>query len=117
MEFIGAKMKKKIKLHADYYSFPVWWVESDTVVCFDPSQLPITSELLKRLMNWQDQYDSTLNMNDPIESGFENDIEEELFESEGLSLWAELREELLGEYDVYYFSDKYKKLIKSPNEL
>lgn len=42
-------MIKKIKLMADYDCYPVW--DMDEIGEIDPSELPLSKETIKRLMN------------------------------------------------------------------
>ena len=106
-------MKQRIKLWADYGSYPLWGV--DEIDNFAPEELPLSSNTIKRLHEWQDSYDLTLNEEYPPESGFSSPQAEASFKQEGYELWLLLRQELSSEYEIYYQSDG--QLFKHPNEL
>ena len=106
-------MKQRIKLWADYGSYPLWGV--DEIDNFAPEELPLCSKTIKRLHQWQDNYDLTLNEEYPPESGFSSPQAEETFKQEGYQLWLSLRQELGSEYEVYYQNDG--QLFKHPHEL
>jgi len=66
----------------------------------DPDELPISQEQKARLTSWARQYDETLNMDYPPDSGFENPEAEAEFKQEGLRLAGQLRTELGSEYEI-----------------
>lgn len=99
-------MMQKIKLMADYQCFPLWWQETDKVGDIDPATLPLSQETIERLKKWAAIYDRTLNLEDPILSGFASEEETQMFDLEGISLWHQLRKELAPDYEVSYFSDR-----------
>ena len=70
---------KKIKLMPDYHCFPLWRIDDDICCNIDPYSLPVSNMLAEELINWANEYDKTLNMNDPVNSGFENTEKEQAF--------------------------------------
>lgn len=60
-----------IKVMPDYESHPLWWdVESPKVGNIDPKEIGLSRELCDQLQGWADEYDATLNRDDPVASGF-----------------------------------------------
>lgn len=110
-------MPKQMKMMTDYQSYPLWWAEEGDTGNIDPATLPISSETLARLDNWARLYDATLNLDDPLASGFSNNQEENAFEHEGIDLWLCLCIELSPEYEVFYYSYVRHKLLRSPDDL
>ena len=98
-------MQETIKLMADYECFPLWKTGEEGTANLDPENLPLSAETRKRLMNWAEWYDSTLNADDPVSSGFADKEDEQAFEEEGRSLCKTLRKELNGTHTVVYFSE------------
>lgn len=96
---------KMIKLMADYYSFPLWENSPGEIGNIDPESLPLSEELKKRLDRWSEKYDSILNDEDPISSGFETKEDELSFIKEGYELAKCLQLELGDTYQITYYSD------------
>lgn len=96
-------MKKLIKLMADYECYPLWeYDELGLIGNLNPEDLPISEELIKALDDWSKIFDTTLNMDDPIKSGF-NSLEDELkFKALGEILARKLMQELKNKYEVVY---------------
>lgn len=67
---------KKIKLMPDYGCFPIWGMEDDNFGNIDPYSLLISKSLAEELLEWAHKYDKTLNIDEPLNSRFEN-IEKE----------------------------------------
>ncbi|MEM8532126.1 MAG: hypothetical protein AAGF95_14870 [Chloroflexota bacterium] len=109
-------MPRQIKLMPDYASFPLWSISGETGD-IDPEQLPLTKTTQERLLAWADTYAATLNLDDPLASGFASDAEAEAFEHEGIALWHELRNELGPDYEVSYFSDAQQQVFTHPDDL
>lgn len=95
---------RNIKLMADYDSYPLW--DEDNIDNLNPDDPPISEELKRKIHKWEDHYDSTLNRENPANSGFASDEELRVFEQEGCDLWRQLREELGDTYVVKYFSQE-----------
>jgi hypothetical protein len=110
-------VKAIIKIMSDYQCFPLWKIDDFGVENVSPNELPITEALKEMLMDWQNKYDSTLNMSNPISSGFKSDIEENNFEEQGLEIWQQMLLELGDSYRVKYFSIKSGVLLDLPSEL
>lgn len=91
---------KKIKLMPDYHCFPLWRIDDDICCNIDPYSLPISNILAEELIKWANEYDETLNMNDPVNSGFENTEKEQAFIDKGNNLFKRLKHELRGQYTV-----------------
>lgn len=93
---------RTIKLMADYHCFPLWEASSGEVGNIDPYTLPISDTLQSKLLIWALKYDATLNMDDPLNSGFPSSQAADSFKSEGIELVEQLRTELEDQYVVTY---------------
>lgn len=82
--------------------FPLWESSKGELGNVDPSSLPISSDLIARLNAWAARFDQTLNLDDPMNSGFESDEMEEEFAEAGRSLCLALQKELGSAYTVFY---------------
>jgi len=91
---------KTLKLMADYQCFPLWGASPGEIGNIDPDSLPISISLRDKLLDWADVYDSTLNLEDPATSGFENVDAVEAFKAQGMRLANQMREELGPEFVV-----------------
>jgi hypothetical protein len=103
-------MSKKIKLMADYHSYPLWDMEE--VGNIDPNELPLSTVLKKHLQSWAECYDETLVIEEPRLSGFKNELETLAFEEQGKFLWQQIQKELGKTYEIFYFSHWTSKLLK-----
>ncbi len=92
---------KRIKLIADYDSWPLWRAGGSEVGNIDPSSLQLSDSVRQSLKGWASHYDSWLNRADPRLSGPTSDADREAFNAEGRRLWKMLRSEL-PDYDVIY---------------
>ncbi len=110
-------MAVKIKLMADYGCDPLWWADADKVGNIDPAILPLSQETISRLRKWADDYNATLNWQDPANSLDLSEEAEATFEEEGISLWKQLQTELAPNYQVVYFSEPLGKVLTHPSEL
>ena len=86
----------------DYNCFPVWCTDSDNSGGIEPSQLSISQELKQDLFAWASRYDNTLNCDDPLNSGFESEEEEQKFREDGIKLHKRLQKELGKEIKVAF---------------
>jgi hypothetical protein len=93
-------MEYVIRLMADYYCWPLWWMNGDGDI--DPHTLPLSPETIERLVRWSDTYDSVLNIADPASSMWPSIEAHEAFYQEGYELWLVVRRELEGSYKVFY---------------
>lgn len=91
---------KYIKLMADYGCFPLWENSSTNVGNIDPNALPISDSLKEDLYEWSLRYDETLNKDDPLQSGFLSDADEQSFNRDGLAILEKLQSELGENYNV-----------------
>ena len=91
-----------VRVMADYQSFPLWRPGSDDYNV-DPDSLPISAELVTELNGWADDFDATLNADDPAASGFADAAAEGEFAERGMRLARRLGEELGEGYSVEYF--------------
>lgn len=98
--------KQAVKVMAEYESFPLWQANSDGLANVDPASLPISSELAQTLLAWADDYDRTLNRDDPLASGFLDATAEENFYAQGERLARQLATELGAQYTVEYFDGR-----------
>ena len=99
-----AMCMNSIKVMTDYQCFPIWHYGSDNVGEIDPASLPISKELSTSLLEWASTYDATLNLEDPIQSGFSSNLAESQFIDKGLELAQKLKIELK-QTEVYYYHD------------
>lgn len=95
-------MMRIIKLMADYQCFPLWENSPGVVGNVDPASLPISSNLTERLNDWASRFDTTLNSDCPMSSGFLSDTEERKFINDGRYLCQALQAELGDGYLVTY---------------
>ena len=89
-----------LKVSADYQCYPLWDATPGEFGNIDPRDLPISSELAVRLINWARRFDATLNEDDPVSSGFNSNEDEIEFCNEGRELEKLLQIELGVEYSV-----------------
>ena len=100
------------ELNTDYECYPLWqYKDNQFINNHAPNTLPLCSETIARLEKWANDYDATLNLEDPISSGFSSQEQEEAFEVEGMNLWHKLREELGADYEITYYSHKFNKIV------
>lgn len=107
---------KRIKLMTDYHCYPLWGMDSDNIGDIDPAELRLSDQTVARLTAWAKIYDGILNQDYPPDSGFAT-AAAAAFEREGVALWQQLRQELSGEYEVWYRSDRLGRLLHHPDEL
>jgi hypothetical protein len=91
---------RKIKLMPDYQCHPLWEASPGLVGNIDPTTLPISPGLIARLAEWAHSYDATLNLDDPLQSGFKNVAEKQSFIDVGNQLAEALQAELGDSYLV-----------------
>lgn len=105
----------QLRLMTDYECHPIWEELADGERNLAPQDLPISPELVSRLIQWQLDYDRTLDRQDPARSGFKSREQEEAFEREGRAIWIELRQQLGPEYDVTFFSQIENRELQRPD--
>jgi hypothetical protein len=106
--------KQTVKVMAEYESFPLWQANSDGPANVDPASLPISSELAQALLDWADDYDRTLNRDDPLASRFPDTAAEETFYAQGERLARQLATELGAQYIVEYFDGRSGRTTPVP---
>lgn len=100
----------RLKLIADYFSWPLWDVDAiDTV---DPQNLPHSKSLIRDLSEWQIRFDAILDTNDPTSSGFETQADEDDFCDAGWDLLDRLKTEMPN-IEFTYHDKRYKKTLSS----
>lgn len=68
----------------------------------DPNTLPISTELRQKLADWARVFDETLDIEDPVNSGFKNDEIKAGFKVQGIKLAKQLQQELGSEFVVSF---------------
>lgn len=91
---------RTIKLMPDYQCHPLWEASPGAVGNIDPATLPISREFVCRLAEWASSYNATLNLDDPVQSGFKSDGDKRAFIDAGSRLAEILQAELGGDYLV-----------------
>jgi hypothetical protein len=94
---------RRLRVSADYHAFPVWDVDDGGMV--DASTLPIDAQLVERLQAWADRYDATLDLDDPLASGFATPDEEVAFTADGRQLARALQVALGPDFVVSFAGD------------
>jgi hypothetical protein len=84
----------------DYQCYPLWEASPGAVGNIDPATLPISRGLVAQLAEWAGLYDATLNIDDPVQSGFRSDEERLAFIDAGNRLAEALQTELGSDYLV-----------------
>jgi len=85
---------------ADYQCHPLWDMSPGKYGDIDPNTLPISSELKRRLIDWARIFDDTLDVSDPVNSGFKSAEAKSTFEAQGVQLAKQLQSELGSEFQV-----------------
>lgn len=106
---------KIIKVMPEYGCSSIWELNNEGF--FEPTDvyelnIELSDSLKETIITWQKKYESTYYQENPIESGFKSEEEEENFEKEGFVIWNKLSKEL-PEFEVNYFSIKENELYKS----
>ena len=102
-------MPVSLKLMPDYQASPLWDRETGRNLQLDA--LPIAAGLKRDLASWAEKFDDTLNVGDPVNSGFRSQEALRAFEEEGIRLWRRIRAELGEAADVRYFSSITRRLL------
>lgn len=98
---------KRIKLMPDYECYCLW--DMDDPHNIDPNSLPVSDVLKSEIEGWENIYDQSLNLSDPMKSGIKP-CEMASFEEKGQKIFEALKREL-PEYCFYYFSVSTGELI------
>lgn len=100
----------EIRLGADYQCYAVWLRgDGGALKNISPESLKLPEGVVRGLMRWAEVFDDTLDMADPMSSGFATRLEHELFVQWGFSL-AQIMADVLG-HDVEYFDDLSQSAI------
>lgn len=94
---------QNLKLMPDYNCFPLWCMDPDEYDNIDPNELPLSNRLKQDLTAWAGRYDAILNWDDPVNSDFKSEEEEQQFKEDGKELHQRLQEELKGKVKVTYY--------------
>ena len=105
--------KKYIRLMAEYCCDCLWGEDG----AVNQEHFPLRLETRKRLLAWAEIYHTSLNWQDPLATEPWSQEKIKAFEEEGRALWAQLRHELGGEYEVTYFSEMYHREFRDLDEL
>jgi hypothetical protein len=95
-----------IKVMPDYECHALWHYDSEKVGDVDPHSLGVSDELASDIDSWAVEYDTTLNQDNPAESGFPSKDEEVKFVTMGYELALRLKQELKGVSVIYYDIDQ-----------
>lgn len=95
-----------LKLMPDYQCSPLWESSSDLLGNVDPASLPISENLTSKLNEWAEIFDATLNLDDPVQSGFSSEKLKDEFHDKGRDLCLLLQSELGSDYSINYVQTK-----------
>lgn len=90
----------KLRLSAEIECHPTWLESDDGIENVAPEELPVSADLVAALDDWRERWDATYDMDDPGNSGFPSDAEEQRFREDGEKLAARLRSELGPAWEV-----------------
>ncbi|MEO1144331.1 MAG: hypothetical protein AAFY26_01840 [Cyanobacteria bacterium J06638_22] len=99
----------RFSLKMDFGSWPTWYADGERCGDFDPAELPLSQDTLKRLNKWADVYNSAYEDDYPYRFNFPSPETERLWSREGFRLWAQLHHELGSDYQVsskIFYQDK-----------
>ncbi|MBG6136407.1 hypothetical protein [Longispora fulva] len=95
----------------DYECHPLWCHGHGGEVNVSPHDpvLGLSSGLATDLEQWGDEFDATLNRDDPASSGFPTPQVADQFAERGVLLSRRLREELASDWVVSYFDIRVRR--------
>jgi hypothetical protein len=95
-----------IKVMADYHCWPLWVSNehNELFATHDPATLGLTASLVRRLVAWQQWYESMINIADPRDSRLVTPAEDIAFQKEGRLLAYRVAEEL-PDVTVWFYRD------------
>lgn len=96
------KETNKIFLMPEYGCDPIWIEEQGIKKNITSDLLPIKSELIQQITEWNDKFQATFNDEYPPESGFLTISEKNTFNQEGCQLTMLLKENLSEAYIIEY---------------
>jgi len=96
---------KTIKLSLEYACSPLWLIDGDgDLDTVEPDDLPLSHDLKKNIILWNNVYHAAFDEEYPPDSGFSskeaNKLLQEAFRLEGKELYLRLKSELNGKYKV-----------------
>jgi hypothetical protein len=84
---------KRIKLMADYGTFPLWAMDDGLIGDVSPQDLGVSEELTADLWAWANDFELSLNPDDPVESLWSDDRHKQHV-ADGLALARRIKHEL-----------------------
>ncbi|MFJ2555433.1 MULTISPECIES: hypothetical protein [unclassified Streptomyces] len=104
-----------VRVHPDYDCFPTWLHHGDDSDNVAPDTLPVSDGLARDLAAWGAEFDATLDRDNPVDSGFHTEADEQDFAARGEGLARRLQEELgAGVPVVYYDIRKSERVPMGP---
>ena len=95
----------ELRLFPDYFCYCLWAVDSDgSLNNISGESLSLSTELLNALRTWENQYESTLNVDYPPDSAFASSDDEKRFWQQGQTLYLQLKNELPATITLVYSS-------------
>jgi len=100
----------EIKLRPEYQCWPLWSTDIffNGAYNIDPDSLPISEKLKKKINDWREIYDATLNIDYPPDSRFADKKAFDFFKEIGREIRNNLQSELGSNYQIDYDFDKYE---------
>lgn len=84
---------KRIKVMADYSTYPLWAMDDGLIGDFAPQDLGVSDELSADLWTWANDFDSSLNHDDPANSRWSDERHRQHVET-GVALARRIKREL-----------------------
>jgi hypothetical protein len=84
---------RRFKLMADYGAFPLWAMDDGLIGDFSPQDLGVSEELTADLWAWANDFDASLNRDDPANSHWSAELFRQHID-EGLALARRIKREL-----------------------
>lgn len=90
-----------LKFYPDFFCYSLWLLYDDgSVENIAPIDIPISNELRKDILLWEEEYDSIYNGDYPPNSNFKSKLDENMFFTKGIDLYNRLKIELPSEYEI-----------------
>jgi hypothetical protein len=98
----------KVRVLADYDSWALWVSTPSGTENIDPAEprLGLSRALVRKLNQWSSEYTSTLNRDDPLNSGFLSEAAEQEFVVRGRRLAEEVRAQVSPDWRVTYYDSE-----------
>ena len=84
---------KRIKVMADYHTYPLWAMDEGLIGDFAPQDLGVSDDLNVDLWTWANEFDASLNADDPANSRWSAERYKQHIE-EGIALARRIKREL-----------------------